>query len=111
MAYIEKEPIVDFITKGLNNSDKTKAYGYDAIEILAEIEYAPTVDVVGVKHGHWIKNIRRFSVMGIDGYVRDEEKATHTCSICRIGIVGLDNMNYCPYCGAKMDVRSDTDED
>lgn len=48
MAYIKKEPIVEFITKGLNNPDKTKAYGYDAIEILAEIEYAPTADVVEV---------------------------------------------------------------
>ena len=48
MAYIEKEPIVEFITKGLNNPDKTKAFGYDAIEILTEIEYTPTADVVEV---------------------------------------------------------------
>ncbi len=46
MAYIEKEPLIEFITKGLTNPDKTKAFGYDAIEILAEIEYAPTADVV-----------------------------------------------------------------
>ena len=46
MAYIKKEPIVEFITKGLNNPDNTKAFGYDAIEILTEIEYAPTADVV-----------------------------------------------------------------
>lgn len=48
MSYIEKGPIIKFITKGLNNPDKTKAYGYDAIEILAEIEYTPTADVVEV---------------------------------------------------------------
>lgn len=41
MAYIEKEPIMEFITKGLNNPDKKKAYGHDAIEILTEIEFAP----------------------------------------------------------------------
>lgn len=46
MSYIEKEPLIEFITKGLNNPDKTKAFGHDAIEILAEIEYAPTADVV-----------------------------------------------------------------
>ena len=46
MSYIEKEPIIEFITKGLNNPDKTKAFGYDAIEILTEIEYAPIADVV-----------------------------------------------------------------
>ena len=37
MSY--KETLIEFITNGLNNPDKTKAFGYDAIEILAEIEY------------------------------------------------------------------------
>lgn len=46
MAYIKKEPIIEFITKGLNNPDKAKAFGHDAIEILTEIEYSPTADVV-----------------------------------------------------------------
>ena len=44
MAYIKKEPIVEFIKKGLN----TGALGHDAIEVLAEIAYAPTADVVEV---------------------------------------------------------------
>ena len=48
MAYIKKEPITKFITDGLNNPDKSKAFGHDAIEILTEIEYAPTADVVEV---------------------------------------------------------------
>lgn len=48
MAYIEKEPIIEFITKGLNNPDKSEAYGYDAVEILSEIEYTPIADVVEV---------------------------------------------------------------
>lgn len=49
MAYIKKESIIEFITKGLNNPDKTKAYGYDAIEILTEIEYAPAAKVVPIQ--------------------------------------------------------------
>lgn len=61
VTYIDKEPIIDFITKGLNNPDKTKAYGYDAIEILTEIEYAPTANVMevvrctdcAVPHNQW----------------------------------------------------------
>ena len=61
MAYIKKEPIIEFITKGLNNPDKSKAYGYDAVEILAEIEYTPTADVAevvrcnncAVPHNQW----------------------------------------------------------
>ena len=58
MAYIEKEPIIEFIKKGLNNPDKTKAFGYDAIEILTEIEYTPSADIVMCKdctvpHNKW----------------------------------------------------------
>lgn len=47
--YIDADKLIEFITKGLNNPDKTKAFGYDAIEILTEIEYAPTADVVPKK--------------------------------------------------------------
>ena len=44
--YIDADALIEFITKGLNNPDNTKAFGYDAIVILTEIEYAPTADVV-----------------------------------------------------------------
>jgi hypothetical protein len=43
--YIDADKLIEFITKGLNNPDNTKAFGYDAIVILTEIEYAPTADV------------------------------------------------------------------
>lgn len=46
--YIDADKLIEFITKGLNNPDNTKAFGYDAIAILTEIEYAPTADVVEV---------------------------------------------------------------
>jgi len=36
---IEAEPIKKFITDGLNN----KEFGYDAIQVLTEIEYAPVI--------------------------------------------------------------------
>lgn len=99
MAYIKKEPIIEFITKGLNNPDKSKAYGYDAVEILSEIEYTPTADVQEVRHGHWITK-------GLDNFRKIECK----CSEC--GYIGISNydsyddpydFNYCPNCGAKMD--------
>ena len=47
---IDANPIKQFIVDGLNNPDLKKAFGYDAIEILAEIEYAPTVDAVEIPH-------------------------------------------------------------
>lgn len=45
---IDIEPVKKFIVDGLNNKEPNKAFGHDAIEILAEIEYAPTVDAVEV---------------------------------------------------------------
>lgn len=48
MRLIDAEPIKKFIVDGLNNPDLKKAFGHDAIEILTEIEYAPTVDAVEV---------------------------------------------------------------
>lgn len=68
MAYIKKEPIVEFITKGLNNPDKTKAYGYDAIEILTEIEYAPEADVVSTKAFEQVKWERDTAIEQLQSY-------------------------------------------
>lgn len=99
MAYIEKEPIIEFITKGLNNPDKTKAYGYDAIEILTEIEYAPTADVVEVKHGYWKKP--QFS--GRRGFYSVKDFVCNKCGAAFGVEQGNLLMNYCPNCSAKMD--------
>lgn len=46
--YIERDRIVKFIENGLNDPDKTKAFGHDAVEILAEIHLDPAADVVEV---------------------------------------------------------------
>ena len=43
--YIKKDTIEKFIKDGLNNPDKSKAFGHDAIEILEEIHFAPAADV------------------------------------------------------------------
>lgn len=42
--YINKDKIIQFITAGLNRAPAANAYGYDAVEILAEIEYSDEVD-------------------------------------------------------------------
>lgn len=85
--YIEKEAVINFIENGLNNPDKTKSFGHDAIEIMAEVRYMPAADVVEVRHGKWNKN----------GNGRD-------CSICGFKYYANGGLfNFCPNCGAKMD--------
>ena len=97
MAYIEKEPIIEFITKGLNNPDKSKAYGYDAVEILAEIEYTPTADVQEVRHGKWIG----YPSITISQR-RTIQSIIYKCSCCGKSN-GRAKSPYCKNCGAKMD--------
>lgn len=65
-----------------------------AIPII-DIEHAPTVDAVPVKHAHWIHG----------GYACGENK--YVCSACG-GIewrTGCKQMKYCMFCGAKMDLE------
>ena len=93
---IDANPIVKFIMDGLNNPDKLKALGHDAIEVLAEIEFAPTVDAVEVVHGRW--------------YYRNPTDTLNEhlmCTACKClfwkNIEEMVSYPYCPNCGAKMD--------
>jgi PHP family Zn ribbon phosphoesterase len=79
---------------GLNNPDKMKALGHDAIEILAEIEFADTVDAVEVVHGRWVE---KYHKNPLGDYFR-----LH-CSECGEDKPNAIHTNYCPNCGAKMD--------
>lgn len=54
---IDAEPIVKFIKDGLNNPNKEEAFGHTAVQILTEIEYAPTVNAVEVVR--WIPVTQR----------------------------------------------------
>ena len=95
--YIERAAVEKFIEDGLNNPDKNKAFGHDAIEIMAEIHYMPAADVVEVRHGRW---------MTTDAYPHHLY-----CSVCYktyaknakwVNELDLPT-NYCPNCGARMD--------
>lgn len=103
--YIERAAL----EKGLNIrlSALREQYGYydhytDGFdECVDRVENFPAADVAPVKHGKWIEkqldNFRKYQV---------------TCSNC--GWVGIENydsyndpsdFNYCPNCGAKMDLE------
>ena len=66
--------------------------GYeDGVRMMADrIDSAPTVDAAPVVHGRWVSK----SEEGIYG-------PTY-CSICDFEL-RIDDMPYCPMCGAKMD--------
>lgn len=116
--YIEREPIIQFIEHGLNE----KKFGYDAIEILGEIQFTPAADVAPVTHGHWI--FKKRTKLVSTGIVKVAEDRTAVimkkhitvkvpyCSICgeRGGDDKLDATLFCPNCGAKMDDKNNNND-
>lgn len=89
--YIERGAVEEFIRKGLNNPDRSKAYGYDAVEILSEVHYMDAADVVEVKHGTWKLHLN----------------GSGTCDQCHFtqrGVYDQDSwQRFCGRCGARME--------
>lgn len=75
----------------------------DVETLMRLIEDAPLVDVAPVRHGRWVP----FSYDGYtNGYpVYDEWE----CSECHFACEGEGEppLNYCPYCGAKMEGKNE----
>ena len=93
--YINANKLIKFITDGLNNPNKDKAFGHDAIEILSEIEFMGNEDVVKVVK---CENCKYFSplymsngerlINGICDFISDENHEEevvlwHYCSYGR----------------------------
>ena len=82
----------------LKHFDSAEQIGFGIIETAIVKDFIinePTADVVGVKHGRWIKD-RLCSTSGGTYGVR-------RCSVCEHYFQDLVNeYNYCPNCGADM---------
>ena len=79
-------------------------FGENKYVPLKAIENAPAADVVPVKHGRWIDR-------GWDGDFswRIDGRGTcwrvYQCSCCKDEQHGSPKYNFCPNCGAKMDLE------
>jgi rubrerythrin len=91
--YIEREARLREIDKAFEeygqNGDILKLFS----ECRASILFAPTADVVEVRHGKWYKG----DMPTYGGY---------KCSVCELNTVEY-NKPYCPNCGAKMDGKGE----
>lgn len=89
MRLIDAEYLLDLI-KDING----ERYGYVDAE---DINNAPTVDAVPVKHGHWIWS---------------DDLCEYCCSRCgHTDDYGIHpDIEYCPYCGAKMDESTQSND-
>ena len=78
----------------LIDADKLPRHGgRGGIVHWSDIEKAPTVDAVPVRHGEWTRH-----VLGSTGY---GTTVMHQCSECEC--MAISRFRYCPNCGAKMD--------
>lgn len=69
----------------------------DEDTILDLVDSIPTVDAVPVVHGRWMP------------FHSEAAGDIQYCSACEIGFDA--KMDYCPHCGAKMDIKDGGDND
>ena len=81
--YIDRKGVIELITRRYENPEICEA----------EINNIPAADVAPVVHGRWIDN-------GI------KDSMLFGCSVCGFTCGAL-TFNYCPICGAKMDVTEE----
>lgn len=62
------------------------------------------------KHGYWITSWYEEEPKIEHGKLVRRKHKISECSECKVEIVGLINMDYCPDCGAKMDEQKDKEE-
>ena len=73
---------------------------------------APTIEAEPVRHGRWV--IEKRHAVSRNPYIDDNYFASATCSECdfcihaetkSFGYPDLNTTNYCPNCGAKLDLE------
>jgi len=93
VRYIDADKLFRYVD-GQTHLSKGKLQNY--------IRENHTTDVEGVKHGHWMDNIKTISTVGTPNI---KALVGYKCSLC--GRAEVCKEPYCN-CGAKMDERSNT---
>lgn len=91
--YIEREAF-------LEKMKRTDRY----FSVKFDVEEFPAADVAPVKHGRWVMTL--YTTSSKRGRVVSNKK--FACSECGYGN-GRKQTNYCPNCGAKMDLEVEND--
>ena len=68
------------------------------------MENTPTIEAEPVRHGRWIdKGVEGDFSWKLDG--RGSCWRVLACSVCGKNLCGRPGSDFCPYCGAKMDLK------
>ena len=114
--YIEREAISEEIRKYYYKNPPNSSYGEGFDRGLDRAQRAildaPAADVAPVRHGRWV--IEKRHTVSRNPYIDDNYFASATCSECdfcihaetkSFGYPDLNTTNYCPNCGAKLDLE------
>lgn len=82
--YIERDCLIDMIAERNRNTCNGKM---SCIQMKRMVESVPAADVDPVRHGHWY------------------DKGSLSCRCSECGCKSNRENNYCPHCGAKMDLE------
>lgn len=99
MSYADVSKLKDIILKNqyvLSGATNSIDWGMYTTGIFQAIEEANTADVAPIRHGEWI--------MKPDPYGFFEE--IPVCSACGCTTKMRETYNFCPNCGAKMDLEA-----
>ena len=97
--YIEREAVHDLVqsltkyawASPVRNEQRVTV---DADDVQFGVDKIPSADVAPVRHGRWIETGK-----GLLG------TASYKCSDCEFPMPFYNGYNYCPNCGAKMDLE------
>lgn len=82
---IDKKSVIKFIENGLNNPDKQKAFGHDAVEIMAEVHFMPSVDPVHAAGGCYCRECKKATGGALGGYFWCGLNAVQPDGFCKWG--------------------------
>ena len=102
--YIERQKVFDSLPI-VTEDKRISLYGAVA-DFMLLVSAIPAADAVEVKHGQWVQsgqcNHKPYRIRKADKWT------TYKCSICGFSNGRRFNDNYCPNCGAKMDLGEET---
>ena len=99
MAIVKKAIYAEDLLAAIRDDPSIK--GKDFAKIKRHIADAQELDMIPVVHGRWIEHPHISYDGGYNG-------ANYECSLCGFNdLYDIEDYNYCPQCGAKMDGKGD----